>query len=273
LAGARAEVGRPSDGLLQPVSLVFQLANIDFAKLEIADWDRLIPLFEAECPEVVVARKKLAFLVTGGVLAFFIMNHVKHVNTVDPADHTRAEIVGRRQARQVWQFLRRYVPGCEECVIAAMGTEVGVRETRRIVGDYAMTRQDILGAHKFPDAIGCSTAWIDAHHPEGISIRHEFLPRDEWFEVPYRALVTAGLTNVYTVGRCMSSTHEAQSALRVIPTLMMVGEAAGTAAALCARQGVAARELDVGLLQRALAAAGAYLGTAQPAEAAPPTVV
>lgn len=270
-AGAQFTIGRPEDGLLQPCTMIFQLANIDYEKIRSADWVHLSRLLEKECPEVVLPRKKFLLQQGRGGLAFFQNIHVNDVNAADPDDYTRAEIEGRLAARSVWQFMRRRVPGCEECIIAGIGTELGVRETRQITADYVMTRQDVLGASKFPDSIGCSTAWIDVHHTEGISIRHEFLPRGEWFEIPYRALVTAGLNNLQTVGRCMSATHEAQSAIRVIPTLIMTGEAAGVAAGLCAQSSIGTRDLEVDKLQKALASVNAYLGSAQPPEVAIPT--
>ena len=126
-----------------------------------------------------------------------------------------------------------------------------------------MTRQDITGCQKFPDSVGCSTSWIDIHHPEGKGVKHEYVPRDDWFEMPYRALVTCGFDNLYTASRCLSCTHEALGSLRTIPTGIMYGEAAGTAAALAAKSGVGTHGLDVASLQQALAAAGVFIGSAQ----------
>lgn len=268
-AGARFEVGRTGDGLTQPPSLVFELGNVDMEKMEGVDWAALWPLFQKEAPEVVVARDRIFFERALGRLRFGSMSHVPGIDATNPEDRTRAEILGRRQALAVMRFFRRHVPGCENCVLSFMGTESGIRESRRIIGEYILTREDVLGGRHFPDVVGCSTSWIDLHHVEGIGVLHEFLPRDHWFEIPYRALVTAGLDNLYTAGRCMSCTHEALGAIRTIPTTILTGEAAGTAAGLAARERVPARELNVEKLQRSLAAAGVYLGSAQPAE--PPT--
>ena len=266
-AGARAEVGRPGDGSTQPPSLVFELANVDFARLATADWDTLWSLFTTEVPDVLVPRGRFMFqrLQSQGRLRFGAMTHVPHVNAADPSDRTYIEVAGRQQATSVLEFCRRHVPGCEQSVIAAIGVEAGIRESRRILADYVMTREDVLGARKFSDAVGCSTSWIDIHDPDGHGIRHEYLPRDDWFEIPYRTLVTAGVKNLYTVGRAISCTHEALGALRTMPTGIMTGEAAGVAAALCARTGAEARNLDVTQLQRALVEAGAFVGSAQSA--------
>lgn len=269
-AGARAETGRPKDGLTEPPSLAFHLANVDLKKLESADLNALWPLFEAEVPGG-PPRGRIRFrrLETEGRL-FFNQMHILRVNAADPADRSNLEIIGRRQAKAVMEFFRRHVPGCEHCTIDVIATEAGVRESRRVIGDYVMTRADILGCRKFPDSIGCATTWIDMHDPEGVGCRHDYLPGDDWFEVPYRALITVGLNNLYTASRCVSSTHEALGGLRSIPVGIMMGEAAGTAAALCAREGIAARELDIIKLQQALVKAGVFIGSAQGIEAAPP---
>ncbi len=268
--GAHSQTGRPVDGMAQPPTLVFELGNIEMERLAGVDWDALWPIFAAECPEVVIARNRIFFERIPGRLRFGSMTHVPGIDAADPADRTRAEIAGRRQAKQVMDFFRRHVPGCQACSIVFFGVETGIRESRRIIGDYIITRQDVLGCRKFPDAVGCSTSWIDLHNPEGTGVLHEFLPRDDWFEIPYRALVTAGLANLYTASRCVSCTHEALGALRTIPTGIMLGEAAGTAAALAARSGVGARQVEVSEVQANLIRAGAFLGSPKSIAAPPP---
>lgn len=265
-AGAQAEIGRPTDGATQPPSLVFELANVDFERFDTADLKALWPLFTTEVPDVLVPRGRFMFqrLRAQGRLRFGAMTHVPYVNAADPADRTHIEVTGRRQAKSVMEFFRRHMPGCEQCFIAVLGVEAGIRETRHILADYVMTREDVLGARKFQDCVGCSTSFIDIHDPDGHGIRHEYLPRDDWFEIPYRALVTQGAKNLFTVGRAISCTHEALGALRTMPTGIMFGEAAGVAAALCARADIEAREVDVAQVQRALVEAGAFVGSAQP---------
>ena len=127
-AGARFEIGRPSDGLTQAPTVVFDLSNIDQEQLKTADWKALWPVFRAECPEVTVARGKISFrhLSNAGHIQFMMCRR-PGVNAVDPEDKTRAEISGRRQARAVMGFFRRHVPGAENCVVAMMSAEIGVR--------------------------------------------------------------------------------------------------------------------------------------------------
>jgi hypothetical protein len=270
-AGARFQAGRPGDGLMQPPTLAFYLANIDFARMDTADWPSLWKLFAAEVPEASAARGRFAVrrLEAEGRLHFPAMTHVPNTNAADPDDRTYIEVHGRQQAKSIMEFFRRHVPGCEACYIPEMGIEAGIRESRRITGDYVMTRDDILGGRKFEDSVGASTSWIDIHEPTGVGVRHDYLAKDDWFELPYRALVTAGVDNLYTVGRCMSCSHEALGALRVIPTGVVTGEAAGVAAALCARQGVSPREIAIKEVQGALVGAGVFIGTKQGIMTAP----
>ena len=154
------------------------------------------------------------------------------------------------------QFFRRNVPGCERCILAPTAAEIGIRETRRIVGDYMLTREDVLSGRKFEDSIGCSTSWIDMHNPEGMGVLHEFIVPDDWFEIPLRSLIVKGLDNLLVAGRCMSASHEAQGAIRQMPTCIEVGQGAGVAAALAAKNGVPLRELDMKTLQKELVAQG-----------------
>jgi hypothetical protein len=270
-AGARVEIGRPSDGLTQPATLPFQLGNIDFQKLESADWKALYQLYEKEAPEGRVPRGRFMFtrVERENRLVFSAMTHVAGTNAANNADRTYMEVAGRRQAEAVMEFFRRHVPGCEHCRLVFLGCETGIRESRRVMGDYVITRQDVLEARKFPDSVGASTSWIDIHDPDAHSILHEFLPYDDWFEIPYRALTTSGISNLYAAGRCVSCTHEALGSMRMIPMGMMTGEAAGVAAGLCALAGIPSRQLDINKLQRILVAAGAFIGSAQPQEAAP----
>ncbi|MGB9620617.1 MAG: FAD-dependent oxidoreductase, partial [Armatimonadota bacterium] len=181
-------------------------------------------------------------------------------------DLTRAEIESRRQVRQMVDFLRADVPGFEQAYLQLTGTQIGVRETRRIVGEYVLTAEDVLGARKFEDCVARGSYPIDIHDPAGGGTVIKHLPPGESYDVPYRCLVPLGIGNLLVAGRPISSTHEAHSSLRVMPIACAVGEAAGTAAALCVRFGVAPRALDTRRLQSTLIAQGANLGKRRPVE-------
>jgi hypothetical protein len=259
LAGASFKVGRQTDGLQQPMTLVFQLGNVETGRLKTADWEGLSAKFRREVKGLSSRSKIFYFEFTEGLLGF-VMTHVAGLNPLDVEDLTRAEIESRRHVLQIQRFFRDNVPGCERCVIATSPVEIGIRESRRIVADYILTREDVLGAKKFEDSICCSTSWIDIHNPDGVGVLHELTIPDDWFEVPLRAVVVKGFDNLLVAGRCMSATHEAQGAIREIPTCIAVGQGAGVAAAIAARKRrVQARMVDVTVLQRELVDQGVNL--------------
>ncbi len=258
LAGARYDIGRKSDGLVQPMTLIFQLGNIDYELLKTADWDALSGIFRQEVKGLAYRGRIFFFEWVEGLLGF-VMSHVSNMNPLDVEELTRAEIISRRQALEVYRFFRKYVPGCERCVIASTAAEIGIRESRRIIGDYVLTREDVLGGKKFEDSVGCTTSWIDMHNPDGKGVLHELIVPDDWFEIPLRSILVKGFDNLLVAGRCMSATHEAQGAIREMPTCIEVGQAAGVAAALCAKDRIPLRSIDIRKLQKELVSQGVKL--------------
>jgi hypothetical protein len=172
-------------------------------------------------------------------------------------DLTRAEWQARRQMRQIAAFLRKYVPGFERSYVAQSGVTIGVRETRRVAGDYALTAQDILGAQKFDDAIARGTYPIDIHNPQGKGTLLMRLPAGEWYDIPLRCLLPQRVDRLVVAGRCISGTHEAHSSYRVMPIAMATGQAAGVCAALAAREGKAVRDVPAAAVQAELRRQGA----------------
>ena len=258
LAGAEYEFGRDSDGRAQPMTLIFQLGNIDRERLKSADWDQLSAKFREEIEGMAYRSRIFYFEWVEGTLGF-VLSHVSGANPLDVEELTKAEIKSRRQALEVLQFFRRHVLGCERCVLAPTAAEIGIRESRRIAGDYVITREDVLGGTKFEDSIGCTTSWIDMHNPDGMGVLHELMIPDDWFEIPLRSLIVKGFDNLLVAGRCMSATHEAQGAIREMPTCIEAGQGAGVAAALAAKNGIPVRELDIKSLQKELTAQGVKL--------------
>jgi hypothetical protein len=193
----------------------------------------------------------------------FNVNHVYRVDASDPRQRSRAMMEARRQVWANVEFLRRHVPGCDGTYIGATGALLGVRETRRILGAYELTADDVVGARDFPDGVARYHCYIDIHpiDPElgsGESFGLE-PPAGSSYAIPYRALLPAQADNLLVAGRCISATHEALASVRMIPACMAMGEAAGTAAALCVREGVAPRDLDAGRLRSELEGQGVML--------------
>ncbi|MCD6325303.1 FAD-dependent oxidoreductase, partial [Candidatus Bathyarchaeota archaeon] len=174
-------------------------------------------------------------------------------------DLTYAETEGRRQMVELIKFLKEKVPGFENAYLLTSAFQVGVRETRRIIGEYILTEEDIVKARKFKDTIAKGSYPIDIHNPKGEGTVIKRPPPGESYDIPYRCIVPKKVDNLLVAGRCVSSTHEAQAAIRVIPIVVAIGQAAGTAAALAVRLNIPPRELDVSLLQETLEKQGAVL--------------
>jgi hypothetical protein len=174
-------------------------------------------------------------------------------------DLTRAEWQARRQMRQLGAFLRKYVPGFERSYVVQSGVTIGVRETRRITGEYRLTADDILGARRWDDVIARGTYPIDIHNPQGKGTLLMRLPPGEAYDIPLRCLVPQRVDRLTVAGRCISGTHEAHSSYRVMPIAMATGQAAGVCAALAARVGKAVRDVPVGDVQGELRRQGAAL--------------
>jgi hypothetical protein len=184
---------------------------------------------------------------------------VRRVLGTDVWDLTDAEWQSRRQMRQVAAFFRKYVPGFEHAYVAQSGVNVGVRETRRIRGEYMLTADDLLTARRFPDVVARGTYPLDIHNPEGKGTMLKRVPLGKAYDIPLRSLLPAGIDRVVVSGRCISGTHEAHSSYRVMPISMATGHAAGVCAALAARTKRLPREVPPGDVQEELRRQGALV--------------
>jgi hypothetical protein len=187
------------------------------------------------------------------------MTRVVDIDPLDPDDLTRAEIEARGQVTELVEFFRRDVPGFANARIAATATQIGIRESRRITGVYTLTGDDVLTARTFDDAVARSAYPIDIHNPSGSGTVTHRLPPGASYEIPYRCLVPEFVDGLLVAGRCISTTHEALASTRLTPTVMTLGQAAGTAAHLALESGVEARAIDARELRRRLTAAGVDL--------------
>lgn len=194
-----------------------------------------------------------------GVMAT-ILTRVEFADPTQPEELTRAEIEGRGQALEYERFLRQEIPGYAGARIVAFSTQIGVRESRRIYGEYRLTREDVLGARQFDDAIGLCGAPVEDHH-SGADTRWAYLPEGETVGIPYRTLVPQKVENLLVAGRCFSATHDAHAAVRSMAQCMAMGQAAGCAAALCLARRESPKELSIAALQQALRDLGATLET------------
>jgi hypothetical protein len=266
-AGAPWEKGRPEDGLMQPVSLFFRVGSVDDAALqayhdahpEDGRFSALVRRARAEAGFAHTKDHVTLFRTVRPGEWWLNFSRVHGVDGTDPDQMTAAEIVGRRQVIYLLDFLRGFVPGFERCYLIDTGAQIGVRETRRIVGEYVLTADDVFGARIFDDAIARVSFPIDIHDVKGGGGFFEGPREGPYYTVPYRSLVPLKIDNLLVAGRCISATHEAHASLRVMPPCFATGQAAGTAAALAIETRVRPRDVDAGLLRQTLRDQGALV--------------
>lgn len=253
---------------LQFPSTTFRMGGVDTARASKLSRDHL-----REALERAVASGLDLPRTTGGV--YSLRDGVVHLNitrvtaadgsspdVLDPIELTEAEFSGRQQALRYLEAFRAFVPGYENAYVLDVGTELGLRETRRVIGDYIMTSEDVIGEKKFVDAIA-KNCWPIEDHGADRSTRWVWLSPGGYNHIPFRSLLPRLLSNVLVAGRCLSSSHEAQAALRVTANCFSMGQAAGIAgahAALAATPNT--RDVSVNKIQQRLDALGAGLQTA-----------
>ena len=269
-----AMAGLPYDnaaqqGKVQSLSTLFKLANVDVERAASVNkaelWERMRTA--AASGDYVLPRVEGSWHRTpfpGIVLVH--MTRIPNVDATDPAQLTRAELEGRRQVQEYARFLRERVPGFESSVVVATSPAIGVRESRRVHGDYVLTREDVLSGRRFDDEIALCGAPIEDHHAGG-DTEWRYVGEGGIYGIPYRSLVPAGVDGLLVAGRCFSATHDAHASARSMATCMAMGQAAGTAAALAAGAGATPREVAAADLQERLLADGALLEPVVPAAA------
>jgi hypothetical protein len=185
------------------------------------------------------------------------------VNGLEPDDLTRGEIDGRRQAIAAFEFLRR-VPGFEKSYIVDLPPQLGIRETRRVVGGYMLSGEDVLGCASFDDSIGVNGWPMESHVAGDVIFKFPPIPESRGFnELPCRMLIPEGVDNLLMAGRCASMTHDGQSAARVSGACFAMGEAVGTAASLALSGNTIPRDIAIEKLQEQLKEQGAFIGRDQ----------
>jgi len=264
-AGARfLELG--AGEALQPATMMFRFGPIDFARFGAIAQPEMARLAQLGFEQGLLARAALHCARDPFSRdAWFNISRLA-VDATDPLALGAAEIEGRRQAWSAARYLKQAVPGCAEGQLIAFGTQVGVRETRRIEGDHVLTAEELLQPVQFDDAVAAGAYPIDIHPAAGSGLTYKTFGDDHAYQIPYRSLIPTALDNALTAGRGVSATHEALAAIRVMTISMAVGQAAGTAAALASppREGRNDRRADVrsvptGELRRLLERDGACL--------------
>lgn len=283
-AGVTSVYGRESDHLAQPMTMNMKLADVDREKMldyiesNPDDVYERIPGNLRELPRysilggykaIQTAKKTGEFHIDRDmVLCFetnrkgeFIVNMTRIIkkSAVDAFDLTQAEIEGRKQAFETFRFLRKYIPGFENCHLIQTGPNIGIRESRKINGVYKLTEDDLVKNVMFDDAVCMGGYPIDIHSPDGAATKHKFLKENSWYSIPYRCMITKEIGNLIVTGRCISATHVACSSIRLTPIVMALGQAAGTAAAQAVTDSCNVNVLDTKKLRSTLKADGVFL--------------
>lgn len=261
-------------GLVQAATLCFRIANFDVERFmeyaraagedgnlsaasRQAKMEGCFPKGEEKVAGMSIASEGMASLNFG---------HVYGIDPLDAVSLSKAEMEARRKLPALMDFLRKYVPGAERAVLAASGPNIGIRESRRIIGEYVLTKEDYERRADFADGIAYYAYPIDLHSP-----REESSPelnalyqtsryrQGEAYAIPYRCLIQKAIPNLLTAGRTISCDHAMQGSVRVMPACFATGEAAGTAAALCVKGGISPLALDCMELRKQLLNQGAYL--------------
>lgn len=283
-SGVDFQLGREKDNLCQPVTMNLKLRNVDIKKVKecIRDEPSDFPNTNVELLD------KAPVLSMGGFAKLFDEGRAKGeisfsrefillfetnnpgeviINTtrlqkVDPTNAwelTRAEIECRRQALELYYFMRKRIPGFQGSLIMYTGPNLGVRESRKIKGKYILTAEDLLNGVRFEDEIACGGYPVDVHSPDGEGTNSKHLEWGAVYGIPYRCLINDKVKNIINVGRCVSATHEACASIRVLPIAMAVGQAGGTAAGIAVNKNCNVSGLDYSELRAELLKAGAFI--------------
>jgi ribulose 1,5-bisphosphate synthetase/thiazole synthase len=255
-AGAPYEGGDDGSSM-QSLTTTFQMINVDDNQARRVSKTQLHALMaEAIAQGYDLPRKEGSVHITPfeGVMVTN-MTRVAHVNALDIDALTAAEIEGRRQAERYAQFLVDFVPGYQQAVLNQLSHQIGVRETRRIIGTYQLTRDDVINARDAHDSIARCGAPIEDHHGGSDTTWH-YLADGATYAIPFRCLIPQEITSVLVVGRCLSATHDAHASVRSMGQCMAMGQAAGVAAAIAYDQHVAPHQVDVVVLRNVLTRLG-----------------
>lgn len=261
LAGCGFKLGREKDGLCQPMTLCFRLGGVDKQKYA-ENRDKINEVYKRFKEEGRIKNPRENVLIfgnfNGSVLHFNTTRIVKRDPT-DPFDLTTAELEAREQVFEMLDFLKKNIEGFENARVLSTAMQIGIRESRKVIGEYTLTVEDLKSLARFEDAIATANYDIDIHNPEGEGTSHYYFKRDEWYEIPYRCLVPIGMKNLLVAGRCISATHEAQASLRIMPFCAEIGQAAGIAVSVAKKNGTTVCDVDVSVVREILKQEGFVL--------------
>lgn len=264
---------------MQPATMFFRIGNVD--------WERVDAFYHETLKEkgmkldgsrgglfswlVEEARAKGDFHVERKVVGIYRgvkkdewsvnISRINGINGTDAEDLSKAEMIGRRQVQEIYAFLKKYIPGCENAKLLCSAATIGIRETRHIQGETTLTADDVIQGRIPEDAIFLASNSIDVHAAAGAdSTKYVTVEEGEWYGVGYRCLVPVQVEGLLVAGRTLSATSEGAGAVRVMPPCMEMGHAAGIAAAMAVKEQCPVRSINVKALQAQMVKEGSFLG-------------
>lgn len=277
-AGCSYDIGRPSDGKCQPVTLMFTIGGVQ--------WDRVQHFMESyahDHPEektpwklegvykTAIANGDMRPFQTGNMGWWWTntrpdwvgvnFTHVIHIDTTKTEDLSRATMEARQQAYETIDVYKKYIPGMEHAHMISTPNTLGLRESRRIMGEHIIDEDSLKNQAQYEDSIGYGSFFVDIHGIDGPGMDPSVWrpPAGFKYQIPYRALVPLKIENLWVAGRCISCTHVALGSLRVMAQCIVEGEAVGLAAAISLHDQCSPREVNIAKLQERLRQQGAIV--------------
>ncbi len=260
-AGCDYQLGRESDGFCQPMTTCFRMSNVDMNLFK-EDTIYLQNKYKELQSQGVIKNPRenlLWFTGIGEDIVHFNTTRVVKMDPTDPVELSKAEIIARKQIHETVRFLKEHSKAFENSTVISIATEIGVRESRKLKGVHILTQDELKECIEFDDTIALGNYAIDIHSPDGSGTTMYHFKKGEYYRIPYRSLLPKEYDNLLVAGRCISATHEAQAAIRIMSICACMGEAAGTAAAICNRSGMDFHTVDIKELRRRLLENGAVL--------------
>lgn len=278
--------GREKDGFSQPMTMNLKMANVNIEKVRtyIKNYPDEFPRLEGDTTiidkasrlsiggfvktlekakqkgEITFEREDILFFETNnpGEVIINVTRVLNHDST-DSKSYSEAEIEGRKQIKELESFMKNRIEGFENAYVTYSGPNLGVRSSRQIKGEYILTAEDLLKSKDFEDTIAHGGYPIDIHSPDGKGTKSEHLSWGDIYNIPYRSLINNQVSNLITVGRCISATFEAQASIRVSPIAGAIGHAGGAAASIAVEDDLNFEEINIRKLQNLILKQNGYL--------------
>lgn len=261
MTGCEFQLGREEDGLCQPMTTCFRVCDIDVEAYQRDKAWILEKYKEYQAAKKITNPREniLVFFGLGETTIHFNTTRVVRHNPVDPFELSKAEIIARRQIHEIIGFLKEVSPAFQNCTLISVANHIGVRESRKLKGAYILTEEDLLNSVDFEDTIALGNYNIDIHSPSGTGTEIIRMPVGKYYQIPYRTLIPKEYDNMLVAGRCLSATHRAHSAVRIMPICACLGEAAGVAISIAKNTTKNIQNIDIKALRKLLTQKGAAL--------------